>query len=137
MKHLATQLVVGLLVAVSAPAMAAQCHYFWTTDCFEIRDARTRDITHHVLLSSRPYDAGEAEAGQCPALVESQIDDEHRERVLKRFNKVLRRLDGCEQVESLTPRVFEDGVSATEEWRRLHQERNFKLPHIIRRLPED
>ena len=42
-----------LLLLALSPVLtnAADCHYFWTTDCFEIRDPRTRDITHHVLLS--------------------------------------------------------------------------------------
>ena len=127
----------SLLVLGPCLARADQCYYFWTSDCFEIRDAASRDITHHVLLSRQAYDAGAAEPGQCPAIVASQLDDEHRARVLKRFNKVLGKLDGCAKLSDLAPRVFADGASATAEWRRLQTERTFKETHIIKRLPED
>lgn len=123
-----------LLTGVAA---ADQCHYFWTTDCFEIRDARTRDIVHHVLVSGGPYDAGQAESGQCPDRVQAQLDAEHRASVLKRFNKALGKLDGCRTLDQLEPRVFADGTTATEDWRRLQGERKFKQIHRIRKLPED
>ena len=137
MNPFAMPLLAVLMLAGPLAARADQCHYFWATDCFEIRDARSRDITHHVLLSSRAYDAGPAEAGQCPALVSDSLDEAHREEVLKRFNKVLRKLDGCAEATTLNPRVFPDGASATAEWRRLQTERTFKQTHIIKRLPRD
>ena len=138
MKSFAVPFLAALLLASPVLSRAEeQCHYLWTTDCFEIRDARTRDITHHVLVSSRTYNAGTAGAGQCAAHVEQSLDEAHREAVLKRFNKVLRKLDGCAELSSLSPDVFADGASASEEWQRLQKARTFKQTHIIKRLPAD
>ena len=117
-------------------ANAAECHYFWTTDCFEIRDPRTRDITHHVLLSEQRFRFAASDAGQCPAELDARLTVDQRGKVLKAFNTRLKRLPGCKQLENLTPRVFTDEGEAFQEWQRLAAERNFKSLHLIRRLPD-
>lgn len=128
-------LLMAILLA-AAPGYAAQCFYFWTSDCFEIRDARSRDISHHVLLSAGPYEV-ESLGGDCREAVNSQVDSEHLQRVLKRFNKVLRKYKACPLLDELRPQVFEDGPAAHAEWQRLQTPRSFKEIHNITRLPED
>lgn len=125
-----------LLALCPALANAAECHYFWTTDCFEIRDPRTRDITHHVLLSEQRFHFSASDAGQCPAELDARLTVDQRGKVLKAFNKRLKKLPGCQQLESLTPRVFADEGEAFTEWQRLAAERGFKSLHLIRRLPD-
>lgn len=127
-----------LLLLALGPALAnaAECHYFWTTDCFEIRDPRTRDITHHVLLSEQRFSFAGSDAAQCPAELDARLTIDQRGKVLKAFNKRLKGLPGCKQLDSLAPRVFSDEGEALQEWRRLATERNFKSLHLIRRLPD-
>ncbi|MEE4251254.1 MAG: hypothetical protein V2I38_11745 [Alcanivoracaceae bacterium] len=125
-----------LLALCPALANAAECHYFWTTDCFEIRDPRTRDITHHVLLSEQRFSFQGSDPAQCPAELDAHLTIDHRGKVLRAFNKQLKKLDGCQQLDSLAPRVFADEAEAFEEWQRLATERNFKSLHLIRRLPD-
>lgn len=125
-----------LLVLCPMLANAAECHYFWTTDCFEIRDPRTRDITHHVLLSEQRFSFQASDAAQCPAELDAGLTIDHRGKVLRAFNNRLKKLPGCKQLDSLAPRVFADDAEAFQEWQRLAGERNFKRLHLIRRLPD-
>jgi|GEM_PF-2017961 hypothetical protein len=132
--HLAV-LIVLLFSPLPALAEGATCDYFWTTDCFEIRDPRTRDITHHVLLSEQRYRFQASSAAQCPAELEASLTIDQRGKVLKAFNRQLKKLSGCKLLETLSPRVFSDEGAAVDEWQRLAGERNFKQLHLIRRLP--
>ncbi|MCC1495747.1 hypothetical protein [Alcanivorax sp. 1008] len=125
-----------LLALCPVLANAAECHYFWTTDCFEIRDPRTRDITHHVLLSEQRFSFEAGDPAQCPAELDEHLTIDQRGKVLRAFNKRLKKLPGCRQLETLTPEVFADEGEASEEWQRLATERNFKSLHLIRRLPD-
>lgn len=125
-------LALGLALA-SAPLAAAECHYFWTTDCFEIRNAQTRDISHHVLLSEQRFRVSRQDE-QCPVAVDNQLSIDQRGQALKAFNKQLKRLPGCRQLDSLAPRVFDTEAEAMAEWQRLSAPRNFKELHLIRRL---
>jgi hypothetical protein len=129
MKRLST-----LILLLCGTAGAAECHYFWTTDCFEIRDPRTRDITHHVLLSDQRYRFQASGEGQCLVELENSLSIDQRGHVLRTFNRQLRRLPGCRELETLSPRVFDDEAAALAEWQRLAAERNFKRLHLIRRL---
>ncbi|MFN3712457.1 MAG: hypothetical protein ACK4SX_02240 [Alcanivoracaceae bacterium] len=124
----------ALMLLLSGTAGAAECHYFWTSDCFEIRDPRTRDITHHVLLSDQRFRFQASGEGQCAAELESSLTIDQRGHALRTFNRQLRKLPGCRQLETLSPRVFEDEAEAVSEWQRLAAERNFKRLHLIRRL---
>ena len=125
-----------VLIALPIPSLAQACHYYWTTDCFEIRDARSRDITHHVLVSRGVYTRQPAAGAQCD--VEGlALSTDHLAAVLKRFNRTLKKIDGCATLDSLTPRTFADAAEASSAWRRLQKERAFKQVHEIRRLPED
>ncbi|MCK5875487.1 MAG: hypothetical protein KAG82_12400 [Alcanivoracaceae bacterium] len=128
-------LAVILLCPLTALAEGVVCHYFWTTDCFEIRDPRTRDITHHVLLSEQRHQFQASSAAQCPAELEASLTIDERGKALNAFNKRLKKLPGCKLLETLSPRVFSDEGEAVSEWQRLAGERNFKQLHLIRRLP--
>ena len=128
-----------LLVALTAAllantATAQQCFYYWATDCFEIRDAASRDVIHHVLVSPAPKEFG-IEGGQCDAAIEQQLDIDQRDLALKRFNKVLGRIDGCKRLDQLQPKVFSNGNEAFESFQRMAAERTFKVVHPISRLP--
>lgn len=125
-----------ILLLLGGAASAAECHYFWATDCFEIRNAQSRDITHHVLLSSERYRFQASAPGQCAVELEASLSVTHKGQVLQRFNRELRRLSGCRQLENLSPRVFESEGDAVAEWQRLAAERNFKRLHMVRRLPD-
>lgn len=125
----------ALLLALSGAVSAAECHYFWTTDCFDIRDAASRDITHHVLLSEQRFSLNVDDTGQCPAAIERLAEPDHLGKVLKRFNKRLKKLRGCQRVPQLTPTWFPTAEKANEEWQRLAREQDFKTLHLIRRLP--
>lgn len=128
-------LVLGLgLIFGAAPLAASECHYFWTTDCFEIRDPMARDITHHVLLSEQRFQVP-AKGEQCPLVVENELSPEQRDQVLKAFNRQLKKLSGCRALETLPPKVFDSELEAINEWQRLAAERSFKQLHLIRRLP--
>lgn len=128
-------LAIILLCPLSALAEGVVCHYFWTTDCFEIRDPRTRDITHHVLLSEQRFTFQASSAAQCPTELETSLTIDQRGKALKAFNKQLKKLPDCKLLETLSPRVFSDEGEAVSEWQRLAGERNFKQLHLIRRLP--
>lgn len=135
MRTLRLGLIVTLLCPLSALAEGVVCHYFWTTDCFEIRDPRTRDITHHVLLSEQRYTFQASSPAQCPTELEASLTIDQRGKALKAFNKQLKKLPGCKLLETLSPRVFSDEGESVSEWQRLAGERNFKQLHLIRRLP--
>jgi hypothetical protein len=135
MKTAPVALLAILLCPLPVLAEDATCHYFWTTDCFEIRDPRTRDITHHVLLSEQRYRFQASSPAQCPAELDASLTIDQRGKVLKAFNKQLKKLPGCKQLETLSPRAFSDEGDAVSEWQRLAGERNFKQLHLIRRLP--
>lgn len=129
-------LLIAALALVTLPAAAQPCHYYWTTDCFEIRDARSRDITHHVLVSAGVYSRQLAEGAQCSA-EGLALSADHLGDVLKRFNRTLKKIDGCRQLDTLSPQTFSDATQASQAWRRLQKARAFKQVHEIRRLPED
>ena len=128
-------LILALFCPLPALADGVVCHYFWTTDCFEIRDPRTRDITHHVLLSEQRFEFQASSAAQCPVELDASLTIDQRGKVLRAFNKQLKKLPGCKQLETLSPRVSSDEGEAVSEWQRLASERNFKQLHLIRRLP--
>jgi len=115
-------------------AAAQQCFYYWATDCFEIRDAASRDVVHHVLVSPGPREFA-AEGGQCNAVIDAQLDIDQRGKALKRFNKVLGKIDGCKRLDQLQPRVFTSGSDAFDSYQRTAAERAFKKVHPIDRLP--
>lgn len=127
--------IIALLSLLAAnSAVAQQCYYYWASDCFEIRDASSRDIVHHVLVSPEPQ-RFTAPSDQCTAPAESlNVDTQHK--ALKRFNKVLGRIDGCKRLDNLTPKVFADGQAAHESYAKLSSQRSFKVVHPISRLPE-
>lgn len=127
-------LVVVVLALLAAPVQAGQCYYYWFSDCFEIRDARTRDIVHHVLLGPEPH-VFETADGQCAATAASLLDAAIEQAAVKRFNKVLRRLDGCKTLDSLRPKVFADGPAAFDSFRKHAAEQSFKQVHTITRIP--
>lgn len=127
---------IASLSLLAMPVAAQPCHYYWSTDCFEIRDARSRDITHHVLVSGGVYARELAGGAQCNA-EGLGLSADHLGDVLKRFNRTLKKIDGCKQLDSLTPDTFSDATRASQEWRRLQKTRAFKQVHEIRRLPED
>ncbi len=135
MRTLRLALIIPLLCPLPALAEGVVCHYFWTTDCFEIRDPRTRDITHHVLLSEQRSTFQASSAAQCPIELEASLTIDQLGKTLRAFNKQLKKLPGCKQLETLSPRVFSDEGEAVSEWQRLAGERNFKRLHLIRRLP--
>jgi heme oxygenase len=132
MKHVSALI---LLLVITSHAAAVECHYFWTSDCFEIRDPRTRDITHHVLLSEHRYRFQASAPGQCAVELEASLSIDHRGQVMRAFNRQLGRISGCRALETLSPQVFEDEGTAVAQWQRLATERNFKRLHLIRRLP--
>ncbi|MBQ0752853.1 MAG: hypothetical protein KBT87_01740 [Gammaproteobacteria bacterium] len=127
--------IIALLTLLAANGAAAQqCYYYWASDCFEIRDAGSRDIVHHVLVSPEPQ-RFTASSDQCAAPTESlNVDAQHK--ALKRFNKVLGRIDGCKRLDNLTPKVFADSQTAHESYAKLSSQRSFKVVHPINRLPE-
>lgn len=125
-----------LLLTLCGPVVAAECHYFWTSDCFDIRDAASRDITHHVLLSEQRFSIPVDTASQCPAALEQLAEPDHLGKVLKRFNKTLKKLRGCRRLDQLSPTRFDSAAAASAEWQRLAREQDFKTLHLIKRLPE-
>lgn len=115
-------------------AYAQQCYYYWATDCFEIRDAASRDVVHHVLVSPEPREFN-ADGGQCDATISQQLDIDKQSEALKRFNKVLGRIDGCKRLDQLQPKVFSSGTEAFDSYQRIAADRAFKVVHPINRLP--
>jgi len=124
-----------LIVLCPAFASAAECHYLWTTDCFEIRNSLRRDMTHHVLLSNQQYSFAVDGAQQCDVALDSQLTKQQRAQVLKLFNRRLKKLSGCKQLDYLEPHFFADKAGALKEWQRLAEERGFKTLHLIEKLP--
>lgn len=130
------RLLISLCVLLmSSGAMAQQCYAYWVSDCFEIRDATSRDIVHHVLLSPQPT-AFESPPDQCDTTLVQQLSVDTSHKALKRFNKVLGRIKGCKRLDSLAPKVFSDGKAAFESYNKLASERAFKVLHPVKRLPE-
>ncbi|MDF1779779.1 MAG: hypothetical protein P1U67_00640 [Alcanivoracaceae bacterium] len=120
---------------LASTGQAQQCYYYWASDCFEIRDAASRDLVHHVLVSPEPKSFN-APSGQCDSAMNQQINIDDMGKALKRFNKVLGRIDGCKRLDSLTPRVFADSDDAFQSYNKMAAERSFKVVHPINRLPE-
>lgn len=127
-------LATGLLLTLAGAASAQQCYYYWTADCFEIRDAARRDIVHHVLLSRSPREF-QATSGQCELTIEERLGIDERGAALKRFNRILGRIEGCARLADLKPLVFTDGPEAFESYEKLLTERSFKVVHDVGRLP--
>lgn len=126
---------VMLLLLATGTVHASQCYFYWASTCFEIRDARNRDIVHHVLLSAAPgtFEVGDGE--QCETAAGARLDVDSQAQALKRFNKTLKRLDGCRTLDLLEPQVFSDGEEAFHSFRKLNEPRPFKEVHTITRLP--
>ena len=130
------RLVIATAALVLANTAAAQqCFYYWATDCFEIRDAASRDVIHHVLVSPEPQ-TFDAAGGQCDSVINQKLDIDAQGQALKRFNKVLGRIDGCKRLDQLRPKVFANGTEAFDSYQRMAAERSFKVVHPINRLPE-
>src|SRR5690606_2077401 len=89
---------------------------------------------HHVLLGPEPH-VFEAADGQCAATAASLLDAAIEQAAVKRFNKVLRRLDGCKTLDSLRPKVFADAPAAFDTLRKHAAEQSFKQVHTITRIP--
>lgn len=125
-------LLLSLLLG-SSPLYAAQCFYYWSADCFDIRDALERDITHHVFLSQEVREItlnGSCDAAtlaaEHPALVKQATD---------RLNRALDRVKSCRTLEQATPRVFQSRVDASRQWQQLSSEQQFKRLRWVKNLP--
>lgn len=124
-----------LLAASTGAASAAQCYAFWVTECFELRDALRRDLTHHVVLSLDSPHLFEAAPGQCAATLDRLLGEAGRREVLRRFNRVLGKIRGCALLEALEPVVLEDGAEAYRRYRELERETPIGRVHRVGRLP--
>ena len=121
-------------LSLTPHAYAQQCYYYWASDCFEIRDAASRDIVHHVLVSPEPREF-EADSEQCDATINQLLDIDKQAAALKRLNKVLGRIDGCKRLDQLQPKVFSSGTEAFDSYQRMAAERAFKVVHTSNPLP--
>lgn len=128
----------SLLFILLCPAFAgaAECHYLWTTDCFEIRNPLNRDMTHHVLLSNKQYSFTVDDSQQCDLALDNHLTKQQQAQILMLFNRQLKKLSGCKQLDSLAPRFFADKDETIKEWQRLAGERSFKSLHLIEKLPD-
>lgn len=126
-----TVLWVALALGGTARAEAARCYYLWETQCFEIHDARTRDITHHQLITDGPVSLA-AEGESCDARLEQARDERARKDLLAAFNKRIQRIDGCSALERLEPRIFERPEAAVEYHRRQTRPHERKKVHKVK-----
>lgn len=94
-----------------------RCFVFWASQCFEIRDARNRDITHHVLITRGPVSLDTE--GDCEATLESRLSVDQRADLLDEFNDVLEDINGCDTLGKAPARVFTASDQAIAAYRRL------------------
>lgn len=110
-------LLMGVMLSNTARAETSRCYYLWEAQCFEIHDARTRDITQHLLITDGPASL-EAEGESCDARLTRALDDRAGGDLLAAFNKRIGRIDGCNTLDSLEPRIFRQPGPALEHLRR-------------------
>lgn len=126
-----------LLAAASAPAEQApsrQCFVFWASQCFEIHDARTRDITHHVLITRGPVSLP-AGTASCEDAVDRRLSADARADLLDDFNDVLEEVDGCKELKTPPLKAYEDSESALADYRRLTREGSRTRLHEFKAPP--
>jgi hypothetical protein len=121
----AATLILALLLTVAAggaeDAGGDQCFVFWASQCFEIRDARTRDITHHVLITRGPSSLQRQNA-DCEARLKASLEADEKADLLEQFNDVLEDIDGCDTLETPPTRLYGNAEEAIRDYRRLTRE---------------
>lgn len=117
--------------AADAPEQGARCYYFWAHECFEIRNARTRDITDHILITGGPHSLPAVPGQSCAATVNNALSVDQRGKLLDHFNHVLDDIDGCHHLSSLKPEVFPDARAATQARGKLTRPNSHRKIHRI------
>lgn len=121
------------LAMLAGPALAEpgeRCYVFWASECFEIRDARTRDISHHVLITRGPR-SWERTAATCEQSLEAQLNADQRAQLLEDFNDIIEDIDSCDSLKKPPTQVFENADDALERYRRLTRPGGHKEIHEI------
>lgn len=108
----------------------SQCLVFWATQCYQIHDARTRDITHHMLITRGPIGFSAGDAG-CEAGLDQRLDAEEQAALLEDFNDILEDIDGCQTLETLPLELFEDADAALARYRRHTREHSRTRIHEL------
>lgn len=114
-----------LLIAGAARAEGVDCYVLWEAQCFEVHDARSRDITHHILMTDGPVrlDTG---AESCDADT-PVLKKEPRQSLLADFNARM----GCESLDELKSRASKQAEPLVERFQRLREPHERRKVHLL------
>jgi hypothetical protein len=107
------------------------CYYFWQAQCFEIRDAARRDITHHVFVTRGPRAFRAPAEQRCEDALANKLDGTREAALLAQFRKRMKKVDSCPELTKLKVRVQDNGEAVLERYRRLTRESKHKELHEI------
>lgn len=129
MKRLYIPVLVMLLIAGAARAEGRHCYVLWETQCFEVHDAQSRDITHHLLMTDGPIRL-EVQADSCDAEA-PVLQEKPRQALLDAFNERMADIDGCDPLEELKSRASEQAEPLVERFQRLKESNKRREVHIL------
>lgn len=104
------------------------CYVLWEAQCFEIHNARKRDITHHILLTNGPVRIATARP-ECPD--QGLLEPEARQTLLNAFNARIERIDGCSPLDELQSRSAPEAAPLVERFQRLKAPHDDRQVHIL------
>ncbi len=129
MKRLYIGAVVLALLAGPARAGDRSCYVLWEAQCFEIHDAETRDITHHILMTDGPLQL-QAQADTCSS-EQMLLKDGKRQSLRAAFRKRMGNIDGCEPLDELKSRTSQQAEPLVERFQSLREPNKNREVHIL------
>lgn len=129
MKRLYIPALVMLLIAGAARAEGRHCYVLWETQCFEVHDAQSRDITHHLLMTDGPIRL-EVQGDSCE-IGSPLLDKEQRQALRNAFARHTDDIDGCQLPDQLDRRVEKHSEPLVERFQRLKESNKRRKVHIL------
>ena len=118
-----------LLITGAARAEGRDCYVLWEAQCFEIHDAQSRDITHHVVMTDGPIQL-RVQADRCEAEA-PVLRDKPRQALLAAFNERMADIDGCEPLDKLKSRASKQAEPLVERFQRLREPHERRVVHLL------
>ena len=129
MTRLCLPALVMLLIAGTVRSEDRACYVLWEAQCFEIHDAESRDITHHIVMTDGPI-RHRVQADSCGAEV-PVLNEEPRQALLDKFNERMRAIDGCEPLDELKHRAADRAGPLVERFQRLREPHERRKIHLL------
>jgi len=118
-----------LLIASAARAEGRDCYVLWEAQCFEIHDAQSWDITHHVFMTDGPVRL-KVQADSCDTEA-PVLQEKPRQALLEAFNEHMAEIDGCNPLDELESRASEQAEPLVERFQRFREPHEHRKVHLV------